>query len=496
MKLLNFLFLPKTKTEPVDGESFFKRLQANEWKDKFLFGISSKKGNYYSADFRTQPGAAYIGGSGGGKTTSIRFTSFVWQANNSENSLMLIFDAFKGATDLVSLFKYPNIIPNLMQVEKFMSSIDMIWDESTARKEEFFRVGAKDYIDYEKITGERLARIVIVVEEFHGFNDSKALSLNEKADDEGTTAYQFTKLMRIGRSQGIFLMLATQRAGYSDIPSNIKPAITNWLVHKVNSPGDAQAANVLDAENIPSGARGRCIHNEEGLMQFPFIDKNINTYLDKHVKPFSAKLLTHQFAAYTAASQADGNKGMVLVKPIVFLIQQNQQFKMVDIAERILLNFGFTMVPQENTSLIASFIATKNGLKYAVILSRDGEKKQPKSLEESWSLLGCDRIVSMNFDGDDSFSTLVEKFGGFSLGDDELIRIGQVLDNKKSFTKSEEYMELLTKTKIHDSKEAVPEKAEASSEDPSEPKETESTEPTSSLRDRFKSRMRKYTSID
>lgn len=448
----SFLFLPKIKREGVQLENYLKMIDSGKWYNQLVFGISKKHGGFVVVDPVKQPGAAFIGGMGSGKSVAMRFTMATALATNSDNTIMIAIDPFKSMTDYSQLWKYPNVIKCLGQEEKFITVMDMIWSECMARKKAFQEINAKNIDDYDRITKSKLARILIFCEEFHSITGSKMLDFHNKVEKEGTAAWQLKNIMRIARSYGITLYLATQRATYDDIPSAIKPGITTWCAFKVNNPGDAQAANLPQAADIPAKLRGRCA-TEDGWVQFPYIELNIHEVIDARLKPFAAKLLSYSLDDFKKAMEADGNSGMLLVKPISFSVSNFSQFDIRDVAKRILSIFDIKCYPQPNQALVADLIAEKDGEKYAVVLhksesrgyGRDEDKKSEDALKDSLPALGVKKIISMSFGSDDPMRPLVEELGGYSIGSDELKRIGEVVDSKDSFADEAQYLSMFGK---------------------------------------------------
>lgn len=453
--LADKLFIPKMAREGVEREDYIRLLDSGIWKDKFVYGISKKIGDFACADPVQQPGAAFIGGMGSGKSVAMRFTMSTHLACNSEDTMYIAIDTFKGMNDYEKLWKYKNVVKALGQEEKFITIMDMVWAECMKRKDEFDKVTANNIYTYEKRTGKKIARIVICIEEFHAITSSKVIDYHNNCDKEGTAAWQLLKLMRIARSYGIFFMIATQRATYDDIPSNLKTGITQWNVFKVNNQGDAAAANLPQAADIPGHLRGRCI-TENGWVQFPYIELDLQEILDTRIKPFSAKLFAYSLDEYHKAAAANGNSGMIWVKPLSFIISSYNQFNLKDVAKRIFEIFGFSTEEQTNGSLVADMVAAKDGQKYAVVLhkapvygrgrsSDDDSKKSPEGLKDSLPILKLKQVISMSFGGDDPMRGLVEDLGGYSVGSDDLKRIGEVFDAKDSFKNEAEYQALFNK---------------------------------------------------
>lgn len=449
--LFAFLFAPEIKRKGVELEDYIEMIDSGKWHNKLFFGISKKYGSFVVVDPVKQPGGAYIGGMGSGKSVAMRTTMATVLATNSDNTVLIAIDPFKSMTDYTQLWKYPTVIKCLGQEEKFITVMDMLWSECMKRKAAFQKLGAKNIDDYDQITGKKLARILVFCEEFHSIMSSKILDYHNKVEKEGSAAWQLKNIMRIARSYGITLYLATQRATYDDIASSIKPGITQWCAFKVNNAGDAQAANLPQAADIPSRLRGRCA-TEDGWVQFPFIEHNIHDLVDPRLKPFEGELLSYSLDDFRKAMEADGNSGMLWVKPVSFAVSNFHQFDPKDVAKRILSIFDFKCSPQTNPSLVADLIAEKDGETYAVVLhkreqgfGRDDDRKNEDALKDSLPVLGIQKVISMSFGSEDPMKDLISETGGYSVGQEELKRIGEVVDGKSSFDDQDQFQSLFDK---------------------------------------------------
>lgn len=506
-KVFNAL-CPLFEPDSVDARAYFKNIESGKWKDKLVFGISQRKAGFLTSDPFQSPGAAYIGMMGSGKSVAMRFTLVTDMACNSAKTLYFLYDQAKAMGDYSAVFKYPNVITavNVGEEEKFILLMDMLWSEICKRNKVIAEeMRLKNLQEYEEAKSnprskyydpnfKGLARIKVYIEEFAAVSMSKLIGLEDKKDNEGSAAWQFKLAMRIGRSVGITFVLATQRATYTDIPNDVKQGLASWFVFKVGSAGDAASANLPAAADIPKGMPGRCV-TEEGFMQYPYIDRNINALLDHYVKPLEAEFMTHQLSDYKKAFSQRGISGLLYVKPVVFAVKQQSQFKPADVGNRILSLFGFSCTKQENSSLVADLIAERDGEKYAVVLHRGGGRfnrggngdevgKSQQGLIDSLPLLKVKKIISIGLDGDDPFESLVSKHGGYSVSQQELFRIADVIDNKETFEDKGDYDTLFSRLVLA-SKDIESSKSNDASED------EEFEEPNKlDLRSKFLSRSR------
>lgn len=448
-KFIDSLFVVPTKEARIDRDHYIERISSGEWKDKMVLGIAAKEADFVVLDPVKQPGVMAIGGMGSGKSVGAKFIVYTHIACNAENTFYIIIDPEKGATDYKSAFKYDkNVVTALNSAEKFIPIMDMIAEEINQRKTEFSRVGAANIYEYENIMRKNdpsfpgLARIMLVFEEFHALVNHKQINFQMNLDRPGTAAYQFKNFMRVSRSYGCNVVIATQRATSEDVPTSLRPGLNTILAFRVNNPGDAAIANLPGAADIPSNMRGRCYY-EGGQMQLPWLyDEKGHPFpedlLERFYKPLKAKLLGKQVEDYHLAMTGEGNEGFVWVKPLNQLLEARGQFEPKNIAKRILKEVDFEFEDQDNEALIANLIAERDGVRYAVVVVADREDASSRaiqSLESSMEQLGCTRVLGICFDSSvpTALLNLCNKTGGMAVEKDELKQFAKVIDNKIKF---------------------------------------------------------------
>lgn len=465
MGILNKLLMVEVEKEEGDLNSFLRKLDAGEFKDRMNYGVAEDRRGFLLVDPVQQPGALYCGGMGSGKSIAMRFTLITHLLANSENTFYVLVDTLKGMTDYALMFDdngkapYPkNVAVALNDPAKLIPVIELIHQECMARKEEFSHYKAPNIYEYEKIKRQEdpsypgLARIVLAVEEFHAVTNSEVLKYQMRVDQPGSAAYMLKELLRVGRSYGITLMAATQRATSDDFPSSLKPGITQLMAFRVNNPGDATAINLTNAADIKMEQRGRCVY-EGGFIQFPYLDdKSAKALLKKYYKPLKAKMVLNQVEKYHEAFSGEGNQGLVKVKKFKGLFENLGQFKIEDVATRVLETFDFSVEPQTNAALGASLVAQRDGYKYAVMLISGRmviSKKFIESFKEGAKILGCNRVLAIHFDSSGSMNSelnsLIKEMGGYYVDAEDLTRISQVLDNKISLEREGTFDQLYNK---------------------------------------------------
>jgi len=431
----------------VDLKAYIKNIESGAWKDRVVMGITDKTRTFHTVDPFSTPGQCAIGGMGSGKSVAMRFLVYTHMMCNSENTLYILCDPAKGMGDYKAAFQYTgNVVCAIKSVEQFITIMDMTSQELLARQKAFNAVGAENIVAYDKIMRAKnpdykgLARVMMCFEEFAVLSAAKIVRLGELYDREGTSAFQMRHLMRVGRSYGFNVVIATQRATYEDIPSTLKPGLNTFMAFKTNNSGDIQAANLpSNLPEIKSSQRGRCLW-EEGQMQFPYIEEDLsNALLKKYVKPLRAELLGKTIKEYHQAMESETTEGLVKVKPLVSLLNSKDQFNPVHIARRFLTEFDFQSEEQHNSALVADLIAERDGRRFAVVVKDDLSDKSVAILERSLDLLNCQGVIAIPVQGfrvNSELQELCRKTRGTVVESDDLEMISKLIDNKDRFEPS------------------------------------------------------------
>lgn len=300
MKFLYDIFFPKTQGQDFTSERFIREMESGMFRDVFNLGVNDRNGGeWLLKDFSKEPNALYVGAMGSGKSVSASFTTSVWFAANSDQTIMFIIDPMKGANDYIALFpdhpnqKYSQIYPIISDggidpAEGIRRVIDLIHSEAMARMELFNKHKATSIRDYESKTGNKMARIVVLFEEFHSIPYA-IMEFDKDYKTKNTIANKFHVLMRIGRTMGCWFIAASQKSTKSDIPSEIVPNFTQKQIFKV-SQGEA---NYVLGDSRPSqlnsSQKGRC-YTDFGAVQFPYVTVDDQKKLiDKYYRPLEAE---------------------------------------------------------------------------------------------------------------------------------------------------------------------------------------------------------------
>jgi hypothetical protein len=288
MNILDSIFLPKMERNEFTFGKYERDLKNNKFRDKFNLGICEQGGGtWLMKDFTEEPNALYVGSMGSGKSIAARFSVLTWMLANSDKTLLFVLDTVKGAQDYNMFFGLDQVYEIIGSPEKVHRVMDLIYDEAMARQELFTETGVNGIKDFEKKTGKKMTRCVILMEEFHALPFA-IMNFDKEFKNEGSTANKFHTLMRIGRSIGIWFLACTQKSTSSDVPKEVVPNFTQKQIFKV-SRGEANYVLGNDSPaNLRTDQQGRCF-TDYGEVQFPFIDNNLTEkLLDKYVKPCDA----------------------------------------------------------------------------------------------------------------------------------------------------------------------------------------------------------------
>ena len=470
--------LKRILTSPVQKEkgdisSYMKSLEAGEFKNLFNFGVAEEKRGYLLMDPLTDPGALYCGGMGSGKSIAMKFTLITHVLANASNTIYILYDGLKGMGDYKILFDLKdNVAIALNDPAKVVPVIDMLHGEMMARKEEFAKYNANGIKEYDEIMSAKdpnykgMARIVLAMEEFHQVPNSEYVKFAYTVDTPGSVAFQMKELMRVGRSYGLTLIAATQRAVADDFPSTLKAGISQMMAFRVSNINDVSALNLTHAGDIRPGSPGRCAYLG-GFIQFPYMTDNVAGWLlKKYYKPLQAKTLKYSIQDYQKAFSGEGNSGMVLVKPYRDILTNHKQYNHLDIASRFLKRFDFKIEPQKNEAFICNMLAERDGRKYAVLVINSptlGTEKAAQSFKEAMLHFKADSIIAICVDKSipNAIANLVKKENGIVADQEDLMKAAGILDNETQLEQSgsfDKMFENLVLAKRHEEPVKAPDK--------------------------------------
>lgn len=356
MKFLNKLFLPPKRIDEYDIKQYIKDIKSGAYRDKFNLGLTDRK-EPHTESFFLSPNAVFIGSMGSGKSVAANFSSLTWLLSNSDQTIMFIVDTVKGAADYQAMFNCDQVFPVLNSDEKVHRVIDLIYDEAMARREEFSKVQAESLLEYERKTGKKIARIVLLMEEFHSI-PYNVLNFDKDYKIGMTSANKFHTIMRIGRSMGTWVIACSQKGTKSDIPSEIVPNFTQKQIFRVSKAEAAYFLNDTKAAEITPDQKGRC-ETDYGSVQFPFMPLSSQKILvEKFVKPLEAKCFYMDLELIENYLSGKDTKDLYKLKKIsdlaigienfngelvIKILHERMGHKIIDVDSKI-DNFGISMV--------------------------------------------------------------------------------------------------------------------------------------------------------
>lgn len=463
-KSLNFLsnFNINTLVSPVvkpqgDLSSYINALNDGMFKDKLFYGISQRERGFALLNPFTDPGALYVGKMGSGKSIAMKTTLFTHLLANSENTLYLLYDDLKGMGDYKIFFPLlKNCAYAINDKEKIISLIEMLHAEIMERKKIFNDNGnSNGVLEFESFMRKKdpnfigVARIILCIEEFHSVTNNEKIKFAYRSETEGTVAFKLREIMKIGRSYGVTLLAATQKANGDDFPSTLKSGISMMNAFKVSNGGDVSfmGGDLASAADLPANTPGRCLGNNEfGEIQYPYIPDDIALLMIKdYVKPLKANLYKFQLKDYQTAFSGAGNDGMVDVLSFETVIMNYEQYNFNKITEKFLKAFDFNLTPQSNNLFIANYIAERDGEHYAVFSVGAANKSNPQQLDKQVAALKeslPDLSKSLGLQIEKTLMIFAEgapisaknsKDGSITLERFELGRIAYFLDNQNSY---------------------------------------------------------------
>jgi hypothetical protein len=288
-KLIDKIFLTDVETKTFTLSSYIKDIENNKFLNKMNLGVSETQGGSWQlVDFTQSPNGLFVGNMGTGKSVGCHFTLLTWLLQNSDHTIVFVMDVIKGAQEYKELFSLEQVYEVLNSPEGIKKTIDLIFEESERRQLLFNELGCDGVKSYEKKTGKQMTRIVLVMEEYHAIPQA-VLNYDRDHKEEGTHAYKYHTLMRVGRSQGIWFLAASQKGTKADVPTQISGNFTQKQIFNVPAADSRYLLGKEDAARIPSHIKGRCI-TEYGEVQFPYIPEEMQKALiKKFVGPNTAE---------------------------------------------------------------------------------------------------------------------------------------------------------------------------------------------------------------
>lgn len=285
--ILEKLFIPDVARNEFTAERFIHDLRHKRFRDHFNLGICEQKGGtWLLKNFEKEPNALFVGQMGSGKSQAAKFTLFTWLLSNSDQTRIFIVDIIKGAQDYKVFFDLPQV-ELIDTAEGIHRVLDLVHEEMHERQKIFNAAGANNLSSYEQQTGRKMDRVVVLFEEAHAVMTELGFDKNYK--NEGSTAFKYWQLMKVGRAMGLWFIACSQKSTKSDLPPEV---IDNYTQKQVFAIGPTESTYLIGNRKanteLSSERPGRCI-TDNGQVQFPFVeDKHMAKALQAFVKPNDA----------------------------------------------------------------------------------------------------------------------------------------------------------------------------------------------------------------
>jgi len=211
-----------------------------------------------------------IGGStGSGKSVLLRL--ILMQA--VEKGAIVHIADFKGGVDFSHVWHEK--CDMCFDLEKLSNMLRTLLEVLQERKYLFAKLGCPNLDEYNRLTGEQLARHIVACDEVAEFLDKTGLTKEDKAAIDSIVS-QLSTIARLGRAFGIHLILATQRPDANLIPGQIRNNLDGRICGRADN---VLSQIILDstaaADQIPKDSRGRFLTYDGTLFQaFWFEEKN------------------------------------------------------------------------------------------------------------------------------------------------------------------------------------------------------------------------------
>ena len=240
-----FLDVPRTSRELVLFSEVINSIPAVTSREQLFFPIGrTPDGRDIFKNLKELPHLLVGGSTGSGKSVFLYtlLCSILKTHQNAEDCQILLSSSKRE--DFVYFEGLPQLVGGCVFADaEEMNGLfkDFIFRESERRGELLINARKRDIDAYNLTVEEKLAPLVVVVDEFADLTDQ--LSGRQEKNDFYTP---IRKIAQAGRSRGIHLVLCTQRPSADLVPSNIKAQLNGRLALRVN---DAIASRMILDDN-------------------------------------------------------------------------------------------------------------------------------------------------------------------------------------------------------------------------------------------------------
>ncbi|MCP4914520.1 MAG: hypothetical protein GY909_15500 [Oligoflexia bacterium] len=306
---------------------------------------------------------------------------------------------------------------------------------------------------------KELAQIRLVFEEWHTFPQHPAVDFETNKKTIDSVAYKLDQIARVGRSNGVMLMLATQKGSWSEIPSDLKNGLSSIFCGFISEGSAASAVGLEEATNIAQEAKGRCKikGNDGGIddIQFPMLGKDPEEYkrsakklVDEFKKDFNAKIFTFTHKEVKGVLSQEGNIGLVKNYPLEKLVNSLKLLSKDEleiVLRRFLKEFDFTIEElnesMEKASELDSIALRGEDQKrfalkviYPTRYGSDEGFNEDNFLKDM-AILELEKVLLIDFSSNHQAKAFVRSTGGFYVSVSDLKKTANVLAQRKSLEK-------------------------------------------------------------
>lgn len=236
-------------------------------------------GNNVVEDLVQLPHLLIAGTTGTGKSNLIRtfIIDIIYKLEPSEVKFVLI-DTRKTNFKQVNILPYL-LVPVIEESKEAMGILNYLINEMNSRYELFSDIKVDDIDDYNKISDNKLPRIVVIIEDFYDL----------VMDTNGEVNFSIQRLMQMSRAAGMNIVISTQRPSTNVITGTIKANMPSRIAFKVPSQVDSKTMiDVSGAEKL--FGLGDILFKKEGELrikriQTPYIsDSDMKNIIDNVIR--------------------------------------------------------------------------------------------------------------------------------------------------------------------------------------------------------------------
>ncbi len=236
-----FLDVPRTIRDTVLFSDMIDKIPDVTSQEQLYFPLGRRPdGKDIFKNLKECPHLLVGGSTGSGKSVFLyTLLCAILKSHPNANDCQILLSSSKRED-----FVYFEGLPQLVEGRVFADAEEMtelfkdfIYQESERRGELLINARKRDIDVYNKDAEEKLAPLVVIVDEFADLTDQ--LSGKREKDAFYTP---IRKIAQAGRSRGIHLVLCTQRPSADLVPSNIKAQLNGRLALRVN---DAIASRMI-----------------------------------------------------------------------------------------------------------------------------------------------------------------------------------------------------------------------------------------------------------